>query len=90
MVIFLKLLLRTLHADGDMWDFALSVSACLLANPVVAQVNLVDGFSGGVVDACLRGSFGNVHSLLVNQMDKFPSFVVWDRLVFFSHMKFCL
>ena len=90
MVILLWLLLGTLQGDGDILDLVFSFTPGLLADPVVAKVNLVDGLSCGVVDSCMRGCFGYVHTLLVDQVDKLPPLVVWNWLVFFSHMKFCL
>ena len=90
MIILLWLLLGTLQGDGDIFDFVFSLTPGLLADPVVAKVDLVDGLSGGVVDSCVRSCFGYVHTLLVDQVDKLPPLVVWNWLVFFSHVKFCL
>ena len=53
MIILLWLLLGALQRDGDIFDFVFSLTPGLLADPVVAKVDLVYGLSGGVVDSCV-------------------------------------
>ena len=85
-VILLKLLSRRLNRDGNIEVLLLSIAICLFADSIVAQVNFVYGLGCRVVNPCLHGSFGNVQSFLVNQVNEFLSLGVWDWFVLFPHL----
>ena len=57
----------------------------LLACPILLLVDLVDGLGGRIVDIGGFGSLGDVHSLLVDEVDEELALLVRHGYVFLGH-----
>ena len=62
-----------------------SVSVGFLADSVLSEIDLVDSFSGWIIDPYCLGSSGNIHALLVDIGDELESLLIGYWFVFFAH-----
>ena len=56
-----------------------------LARPILLLVDLVDGLGSRVVDIGGFCSLGDVHTLLVDELDEELPLGIWHRHVFLCH-----
>ena len=57
-----------------------------LVCPAVFQIDLINRFSSRVIDICLLCGLGDVHTLLVDQVDDESALLVGHRFVRLSHL----
>ena len=67
--------------------FACPVSIRFLTDAVRLDEDLVDRFGCWIVDLGDLCGFGDVHALLVDEIDQLLSLLVGDWFVFFSHLE---